>query len=160
MKLPARYVVAGILLLFAWKGATIDLLWPPEGMTDPVFPRPAPALLEWAAPMRPIIVKMTPKDRDYVARFYSAVAIILVRDGDSKAPLITDTSKFEAFHAGSLRLAIDRKDVGKYEGLGEAIDQVFMSAVGPAVSPVDDDVRKRLVIACNVIASVLRINGE
>ena len=114
----------------------------------------------WAEPLREILPKMTPKDRKYVSNFYSAVAFILLRDSDRDTPIISDTTKFEAFQAGSLRLAIARGDVGKYEGLGEAIDLVYIAANGADPKPVDDAVRSKLVAASGVLSWVMKIHGE
>jgi hypothetical protein len=88
------------------------------------------------------------------------MAFVLLRDGDRPEPIISDTDKFVAFHAGSLQLAIDRKDVGKYDGLGAAIDEAFVGAVGADAVKVDAAVRARLVAASGVLSWTFSIHGE
>jgi hypothetical protein len=103
---------------------------------------------------------MTHTDRLFLSSFYDAMAFILFRDSQRSTPLITDTEKFAAFHAGSLQLAVDRKDVGKYDGLGAAIDEVFVNAVGPEVKQMTPDVRDRLVAACGLLAWSFGIQSD
>jgi hypothetical protein len=155
-----RYIVAAVLLLFAWKGAELKFEWPQPPATKVRAPQPPAERMEWAKPVVEVLPRMTPKDRQYLANFYDAVAFILLRDGDRDTPIVSDTTKFEAFHGGSLRLAIDRKDVGKYPGLGEAIDQVFAAANGPDEVAVSEEVRAKLVAACGVLSWTFSIHGE
>jgi hypothetical protein len=149
-----------VLLIFAWKGSSLDLKWPPDGIRQVTAPKPDPAILAWAEPLRPILPKMSPKDREYLANFYDAMAFILLRDGDRSDPVIGNTDAFAVFHGGSLRSAVDRKDVGKYPGLGEAIDQVFISASGADVQPMDAKVRGNVIAACGVLSWTFSIHGE
>ena len=65
-----------------------------------------------------------------------------------------------AFHAGTLNLAIKRANVGKYAGLGEAIDQVFMQAVGPDQKKVAENTRARLVAACGTLAWTFQVGRD
>jgi hypothetical protein len=154
-----RYIVAAMLLFFAWKGAVLEMEWPPSP-AKVLAPAPPPESLKWATSLRPIASKMTPRDRAYLANFYEAIAFVLLRDGDRPTPIITDTNKFEAFHAGSLDLAIDRKDVGKYDGLGPAIDEVFVAANGADIKTLDADARGKMVAACGVLSWTFTIHGE
>jgi hypothetical protein len=161
MKSPARYIVAAVLLFFAWKGSVTNWRWPPAPLTTIRAPQPAPEFLALAEPIREYLPKMTPGDRQYLAHFYDAMAFIILRDGDREQPIITDTDKFEAFHGGSLRLAVDRKDVGKYGDLGKAIDKVFATAMGTDdVVPLDKDARAKIVTACGVLSWTFTINGD
>lgn len=160
MSLVWRYLVVGVLLIFAWKGSSLSIPWPPEN-TDPTIPQPAPALLAWVEPVRPIAAKMLPKDRQYLSSLYDAMAFVLIRDG-KRGPeaIISTTEKFVAFHASTLRLAIDRESVGKYPGLAQAIDQVFVSAIGAEVRAIGEADTAKLVGACNALSWVLKIHGE
>lgn len=150
--IPARYIVAVVLLVFAWKGAEVKLQWPPAPQKEVVNPAPGPELLAWAEPLRPILPKMLPADRQYLSALYDAMVYVLMRDGERDNPIVTDTEKFSAFHAGTLRLAIDKASVGKYPGLAEAIDQTFLAAAGAEVRPMDKDTRARLTAACGVLS--------
>ncbi len=160
MNQSVRLVVATVLLLFAWKGAEVSFPWPPAPATDIAGPQPSPEVLALAAPVREYLPKMLPKDRVYLAHFYEAVAFVLLRDGDRDEPIIADTDKFVAFHGGSLRLAVDKSDVGKYGDLGSAIDQVFVSAVGADPQKIDAAVREKLVAACGSLSWTFKIHGE
>ena len=156
----ARYAVAAILVAFAWKGSELSISWPPAMAPAIKAPQPAPELLAWSIPLKEYLPKITPKDRQYLAHFYDAMAFVILRDGDRSDPIVSDTDKFAAFHAGSLRLAVDKSDVGKYGELGAAIDEVFVKAVGADVQKVDDKVRGRLVAACGVLSWAFTIHGE
>jgi hypothetical protein len=152
MKIAARWLVVSVLLFFAWRGSILDLHWPPLGSKDRGVPTPSTEALKFAEPLRPFLSKMTPKDRMFLASFYDATAYILLRDAERSQPIISDTEKFASFHSGSLQLAIDRKDVGKYPGLGQAIDEVFLSAAGAEIVPMSEKTRNTLIGACGVIS--------
>ncbi len=156
----AGIAVAAVLLVFAWRGSELNVQWPPVPVSAIKVPRPEPELMKLAADVGKILPKMTPTDRRYLAHFYDAMAFVLLRDGDREKPIISDTDKFSAFHGGSLRLAIDKSDVGKYDGLGEAIDMTFIKANGADVLKVDEKVRRNLVVACGVLSWTFSIHGE
>lgn len=160
MNAKVRLIVGVVLLIFAWRGSSLDLRWPPQDVVDIKAPKPDAVIMDWAKPVAAILPKMTPADRNYLAHFYDALAFILIRDGDREQPIVADTEKFAVFHGGSLRLAVDRKDVGKYPGLGEAIDQTFVNANGADIVNVDADVRARLVAACGALSWAFKIHGE
>lgn len=154
-----RYIAVAVLLLFAWKGAELKVPWPPTG-TVINGEGPPKELLVWAKDLRPVVATMLPKDRAYLENLYDSMAFVLLRDGTYDQPVLTDTAKFVNFHSGTLRLAIDRANVGKYPGLGEAIDGVFFSAVGAEVKPVDADLRTKLVAACGVLSWTFGIHRD
>ena len=158
--IPARYIVAGVLLLFAWKGADVSLVWPPDYIDDIAAPQPEAAILAWADPLKPILPKMLPADRKYLANFYDACAFVILNDGDREKPIIGTTDQFVTFHAGSLRLAIQKAKVGKYPGLGEAIDQTFVAAMGADPKKLDGEARRRLVAACGVLSWAFSIGHD
>lgn len=149
-----------VLLFFAWKGSVLDFKWPMPSLSSRSLPKPSQEVLKFAEPVRGVLPRMTHTDRIFLSNFYDAMAFIVFRDSQSSAPLITDTEKFAAFHGGSLRLAIDRKDVGKYDGLGAAIDQVFVNAIGPEVKQMTPDLRDRLVGACGLLAWTFGIPSD
>ena len=74
MKIPARYLVAVLILAFAWKGSELAISWPPAPLTQIDTPKPEARLLAWAEPLRSILPKMLPKDRLYLANLYDAMA--------------------------------------------------------------------------------------
>jgi hypothetical protein len=162
MKIEARHIVAVVILAFAWRGSELKMDWPtlPKPAAVAAAAKPSADQLAWAADLKPILPKMLPADRQYLAAFYDATGFVLGQDGARSTPIIADTDKFAVFHAGSLQLAIEKKNVGKYPGLDKAIDSVFMSASGADVAAIDADKRAKLIAACNVLNHVFRINGN
>lgn len=144
--------MVAVLLVFAWRGSVLNFEWPRNGDPGRGAPKPPPEVLELAAPLRPFLPKMTHTDRLYLASFYDAMAYILLTDAGRDRPIISDTEKFATFHGGSLQLAVDKKDVGKYPGLGQAIDEVLASAAGSEVAPVNEKTRNSLIGACGVLS--------
>jgi hypothetical protein len=160
MKISARWIVAVVLLVFAWKGSDISMPWPPSPLDTIAVPKPDPTVLKIAEPLRPILPKMLPADRQYLANFYDALAFVLLRDGNRDDPIMGSTEQFANFHGGSLRAAIDRESVGKYPGLAEAIDETFVNAAGAEVKKIDKDVRGRLAAACGVLSWSFSVGHE
>lgn len=159
--MKTRLLVAAVILFFAWRGSVSSIHWPPlEAVAGVRCPQPSAENRRWAAPLTTSLSKITPPDRNYLANFYDAMAFVVERDGKQAKPVITDTGKFEAFHGGSLRLAVDREDVGKYPGLGEAIDATIANALGSDAKSLDEATRQRVVDACAVLAWTFTIHGE
>lgn len=157
MNVQWRYVVAALLLVFAWKGSSLTIPWPPAPATTVVIPKPDNVLLEWVEPLKPILPKMLVKDREYLASFYDAMSFVLIRDAGREKPVVKTTGDFVAFHAGSLQLAIDRANVGKYPGLGEAIDLSIVNALGGDVRALSDEDRVRLTAVCSTLAYAFKV---
>lgn len=155
-----RFVVAAVLLVFAWKGSTIDLSWPPKPDAPIVVPKPDQALLAWADPLKPVLPKMLLKDRRYLSSLYDAMSFVMLRDSQRANPIIASTDDFIRFHVGTLRLAIDQRDVGKYDGLATAIDQTFLNAIGGDPRALTADDRSKLTAACTTLAYVFKVGGE
>lgn len=161
MKVEWRYIVAAVLLFFAWKGSSIQMDWPPAPHAVIATPKPEKELLAWAEPLRKILPTMLPADRQYLASFYDALAFVLIRDSKRTDPILKTTEDFAVFHGGSLQAAIDKEKVGIYPGLGDAIDQTFASAVGTDdVKVIDADTRTRLTAASGVLSWVLTVNHD
>jgi hypothetical protein len=144
--------VAAVLLVFAWKGSELTAIWPPAPLTSVDTPKPSPELLKLAEPLKPILPRMLPKDRQYLATLYDAMAYVMIRDGEREKPIVGSNEQFAAFHSGTLRLAIDRASVGKYPGIAEAIDKVFDNIVGSDIRELSDEDRRRLIAACGVLS--------
>jgi hypothetical protein len=117
-------------------------------------------ILEWAEPLKPILPTMLVKDREYLASFYDALSFVLIRDAGRGTPIVKTTGDFVVFHAGSLQLAIDKGAVGKYPGLGEAIDQTFVNALGADQRALSADDRTKLTAACSVLAYALKVGND
>ena len=159
--LAVRLAVAVVILFFAWKQSVLSVVWPPQPTAvDADVPKPDPVLLAWAEPLRPVLPKMLPSDRKYLANLYDAMAFVLVRDRDRDDPIVSSTDKFASFHSGTLRLAIDKASVGKYPGLAQAIDQTFAAAAGVEIRPLDRDTSTKLIAACQVLSYVFAVKRD
>lgn len=156
MKIDARWLVAIAIVWFSWKGADLSMNWSQDVRT----PRPAQELMALGEPLRPILPKMVVKDRQYLASLYEAMAFVLTTDGQREKPIIADTARFVQFHAATLNLAIKKENVGKYDGLGEAIDAVFLNAVGADQKALDTPARNRLIAACGVLSWAFAVGGD
>lgn len=152
--------MAGALLVFAWRGGSLDVKWPILPQTTVIAEKPAAEQIKWAADLKAILPKMLPADREYLANFYDAMEYVLKQDGERSTPIIGDTDKFTQFHAGSLNLAIQKKNVGKYPGLDKAIDAVFFAAAGADTATVNDEKRRQLMDACGVLKWCFKVNGD
>lgn len=160
MNIQSRHIVAVTLLFFAWKGSELSTVWPPAPTKGIDTPKPPPELLKLADGLRPVAARMLPKDRLYLSSLYDAMAYVIMRDSDRERPIIGTTEAFANFHAGTLRLAIDRAKVGKYPGLAEAIDQVFVRALGADVRELDNESREKLIAACGLLSWTFEIGRD
>lgn len=160
MKFDARWLVVGVLLVFAWKGSSLQMEWPsnPAVPVRPVTPSDDDQAL--VMPIRPVLVKMLPGDRKYLGHLYDAMAFILRHDGQRTEPIIGNTERLAAFHAGSLRLAIAQANVGKYDGLAEAIDQSFINALGADVREMTPELRGKAVALCKALSWAFQVRGD
>lgn len=159
MKHALRCAVAAAILAFAWKDSVLTIRWPPAGIAVEA-PKPDAELIAIGAPVAKIVAGMLPADRQHLSAFYDAMAFVLLRDGERREPIISDTDKFTAFHSGSLNLAIEKKNVGKYPGLDRAIDMTFVTAVGADQSAIDEDKRNRMIATCGVLSWIFGIHHE
>ena len=153
-----RLIMSAVLLYFAWGGGSIEIEWPIPGSADAIVPTKQEK--EWVEPLVSFAPKLLPADRIYLSALYDAMAGVVERDGRRDEPILDTTEKFAFFHKQTLNFAIDKKDVGKVPGLGEAIDEVFVNAAGVEVAPITGQKRIDLENACNAISWVFRINKE
>lgn len=160
MNITARLIVAALLVFFAWRGSEIKLPWPPSTDKTLTTPKPDNRLIEMAKPAGEIAKSMMPSDRLYLQSLYDAMAFIVMRDKHLADPVIASTSDFAEFHKSTLQLAIEKKSVGKYPGLDAAIDEVFITIVGPEVRQLDEMTRNQVVAACATLSWVFSIHGE
>ena len=160
MKIDVRHIVAVILLLFAWKGNTLDLPWPPVDEVVSVS-EPSADQKKWATDLRVIAPRILPGERVYLSNLYEAMRSIIERDGKRDAPIINTTEAFARFHGGTLELAIDLDKVGKYPGLDVAIDKVFFEALGTDEPRSLTDVeRQKVMDACTVLSYTFGIGRD
>jgi len=96
-----------------------------------------------------ILKPATPEDLARINGVYSALGVVLARDSGE---LVTTTEQWAVLQARTLKLAIDTP--GKYKGLDDAIETVFLKTVGTDdVMPNNPDTQKKLVTACEIIAN-------
>jgi len=152
MNTPARLTLVAILLLFSWKGVNVEYPWPPQDVAETLVEKPDAEDIKWASAVRQIAAGMLPADRIYLSSLYEAMRFVISRDAGRSDPILKTTDDFVAFHSSALRLAIDKKKVGKYPGLDAAIDTVFLNAVGADQRAVDADAYDGLMRACGVLA--------
>jgi hypothetical protein len=80
------------------------------------------------------------------------MAVVLERAAEKSVRVTETTDLFEGWHAAATDLAVDMDEVGKYPGLGEAIDAVFLKAVGDESRKMTDLDKKKLARAARAIA--------
>jgi hypothetical protein len=96
-----------------------------------------------------ILEPATPEDLARINDVYTALGVVLTRDSGK---FVTTTEQWAALQARTLKLAIDTP--GKYKGLDDAIETVFLKTVGTDdVMPNNPDTQKKLVAACAIIAN-------
>lgn len=112
----------------------------------------APVTPEAPKPTNPAIVKLLDEASDAdlarIRSVYTGLARVLQRDAGKR---ITTTEQWEELAAATLQLAID--EPGKYAGLDEAIEAVFVGALGDDVLPNNADTRNKLIGACEIVVN-------
>lgn len=170
-----RYLVAAGLLWFALGGDAIkfklpDIVgWKQGGPQKPSImleSEESHSLEAAKADLAKIAGTMLPADRQYLADFYEAMFWVVGNDRGS-VPVIADSEAFTVFHAGSLKLAIEREKIGNYPGLDAAIDRVYLIVAGadvgklsePYRKTIDESRRERIAKASALISWILRVRN-
>ena len=137
-----------VILWLAGAMLAVSLLFPngfssPKPAADPGTPKVTDkTLLE-------ILKPATPEDLARINGVYTALGVVLARDSGER---VTTTEQWAELQARTLQLAIDTP--GKYKGLDDAIETVFLKTVGTDdVMPNNPDTQKKLVTACEIIAN-------
>jgi hypothetical protein len=162
VKIDVRTLVGVALLLFAWKGNITELKWPFEGaqrtpMTEPLNDDQK----KWVETLRPIAAGMLPADRLYLSDFYDGMKFVVTRDAARPDAVLTSTEAFARFHGESLAAAIDKDKVGIYTGLGEAIDAVYLAAIGTDDSrALTAEEKQRIVLASGALSRVFAVGSD
>lgn len=140
--------VAAALLVFA--------LFFPNGVSLPSFS--SVSNNDVASDVKPdaaVVKLLAPADRaekNRVISVYTGLKTVLARD---KGQRINTTEKWEEVQAATLQMAID--EPGKYPGLDEAIEAVFVAAVkddntdATVVNAVTPEMQAKLVKACDIL---------
>lgn len=155
-----RYIVAALLLLFAWKGSVLDIKWPQPPSVVIDGPAPPKEARAWTENLTPLVARMLPADRMYLSNLYDAMRFVIDRDGKREDPIILTNDNFASFHSGTLALAIDKGSVGKYPELDARIDEVFFSALGAEIRTLSSQDRERLQNACAALSWAFGIHRD
>lgn len=178
MSAAVRAIIVAVVLFFLWRGKIDTLL---HRRNDPA--RPPLVVVDdlaraWARDVS--VDSILPADRAYYSDFFDSLVWILLNDGNHDTPILDTNEKLRRFYAGSLDLAIEKKAVGKYPGLGESLDRAFALAAsgidpatlvteearlkayddGLAPRPMTKALRERMMKCSAAIAKKLAINGE
>lgn len=131
-----------VVLWFVWKDRIDSLVHPRDVPSAPVV-APDAAAKAWVAGVD--VNGILPADRDYYARFFDAIDFTLGNDGDHDTPILDTNEKLRRYMIGSLDMAIEKKAVGKYPGLADALDKAFAlaaSGVDPATLTTPEAIQK------------------
>ena len=142
MKKKLVWVAGAVLLL------SFVLPYAPSLPTPPAPPVVNPDV-EIDAAIATTLKNATAADKARIVDTYTALASIVRRDGGSR---VSDTEKWAELQARTLELAIDTP--GKYPGLDEQIEAVFLRCVGTDdVLPGNAETQAKLIRACEIIAN-------
>jgi hypothetical protein len=123
--------------------------WVPSPKPTPVTPD-KPTNTATNEKIVELLANASGEDRARIDGVYTAGAIILKRDASTK--FLATTEQFSKWQERTLKMAIE--EPGKYPGLDAAIEAVFATAVGTDdVVAVTDDMRAKLIAACETIAN-------
>lgn len=90
-----------------------------------------------------VLAGVSSPDARLLRDFYAAMADIVVRDGLAQSPLCKTTFDLRNRHRQALETAFaNTAMVGKYDGLGQRLDEYLLVAIGRLDIPLTADVRK------------------
>lgn len=99
-----------------------------------------------------ILAGVSSADAAQIRQFYAAMADIVVRDGKAKEPVLKTIFDLRARHKHALSMAFESTEmVGRYDGLGQRLDQYLLDAVGATDVPLTDDIRQSAAKAFSAI---------
>lgn len=139
-----------MIVHFSFKGAKLDVLWPPPADKTLKATPPEYSVRKMLAIVKPHAI--APHDRVYLSHFYDALAHVMADDGRKKVPQITTMDGFAELHNSSLGTAIDRDHVGIYPNLMEHVWEVIFNLVGVLEVNLDGEARAHLATACSALA--------
>ena len=150
MTSTARVAIAAGLLYFAVHGSPTATL---ETATIKIQ-KPSAEMLQSVDDVQRILRTASPVDRTLWAEVWSKCGKII--NGETTTEVVfTDTRSLRQFNVIALQIAFKRlgdMPKGKYAGLGEATERVFVEAIGLDVRPVTPELRKKFIETCNALA--------
>lgn len=108
------------------------------------LPLPAPS------PVHPegVLAGVSSKDAAELRAFYAAMADIVVRDGLRTDPVVRTVFELRHKHTQALAAAFAHTGmVGRYEGLGDRIDQYLLRAIGDTDQQLTPELRQKIAAA-------------
>lgn len=139
-----------MIVHFSYKGARLDVSWPPASTTKIRAAVPDYDIRRVTSVVRPH--EIAPHDRVYLAHFYDALAYVVENDGRKHSPQIETVDGFAELHNSSLAAAVDRDHVGIYHSLMDDVWQAIFEIAGVEDVTVNAAMRERLVTACSALA--------
>lgn len=139
-----------MIVHFSYKGARLDITWPPASGTTIRAKQPDYDIRRYTSVVR--VHEVGPHDRIYLSHFYDALAYVLENDGRRGSPQITTIDGFAELHNASLSAAVDRDHVGIYPNLMDCVWEAIFAIVGVQTPEVDAEGRQRLIEACSALA--------
>ena len=150
MTSTARVAIAAGLLYFAVHGSPTATL---ETATLKIQ-KPSAEMLQSVDDVQRILRTASPVDRTLWAEVWSKCGKII--NGETTTEVIfSDTKSLRQFNVIALQIAFKRlgdMPKGKYAGLGEATERVFVEAIGLDVRPVTPELRQKFIETCNALA--------
>ena len=150
MTSTARVAIAAGLLYFAVHGSPPAT---PETSTIEIQ-KPSAEMLQAVDDVQRILRTASPVDRTLWAEVWSKCGKII--NGETTTEVIfSDTKSLRQFNVIALQIAFKRlgdMPKGKYAGLGEATERVFVEAIGLDVRPVTPELRKKFIETCDALA--------
>ena len=150
MTSTARVAIAAGLLYFAVHGSPTATL---ETATIKIQ-KPSAEMLQSVDDVQRILRTASPVDRTLWAEVWSKCGKII--NGETTTEVIfSDTKSLRQFNVIALQIAFKRlgdMPKGKYAGLGEATERVFVEAIGLDVRPVTPELRKKFIETCDALA--------
>ena len=150
MTSTARVAIAAGLLYFAVHGSPTATL---ETATIKIQ-KPSAEMLQSVDDVQRILRTASPVDRTLWAEVWSKCGKII--NGETTTEVVfSDTKSLRQFNVIALQIAFKRlgdMPKGKYAGLGEATERVFVEAIGLDVRPVTPELRKKIIETCDALA--------
>lgn len=126
-----RAAVIALAVLVGVGGAAAKYVRPPSPAPSPVQPSG-------------ILSGVSAADAQELRSFYAAMADIVVRDGLRADPVAKTTFELRNKHTQALAAAFANTGmVGRYQGLGDRIDQYLLRAIGDTDQPLTTDLRQK-----------------
>ena len=150
MTSTARVAIAAGLIYVAVHGSPTATL---ETSTIEIQ-KPSAEMLQSVNDVQRILRTASPVDRTLWAEVFSKCAKII--SGETSTDVVfSDTRSLRQFNVIAFQIAWKRlgdMPKGKYSGLGEATERVFVEAIGLDVRPVTPELRAKFVETCNALA--------